>query len=194
MGLSGPGDWVEVEKLTAQSLSDAKEINNENLIAWCLWNLAGTALGQHQAERALKLAEESYLLWNRTDDEMGRALAFLRLSASHLALNHLDQAAADFRAGLKLWYTLQRLMHCCDCLEGLADVAGHQNNPARAARWLGTAFALRERIGTPLTPSQQPNYDRLRNMVEADPAFQAEWLAGKTATLEEVIKEGLAET
>lgn len=96
-----PGDWVEVEKLTAQSLTDAKEINNENLIAWCLWNLAGTALGQHQAERALKLAEESYLLWNRTDDEMGRALAFLRLSASHLALNHLDQAAADFRAGLK---------------------------------------------------------------------------------------------
>ncbi len=62
------------------------------------------------------------------------------------------------------------------------------------SRWLGAAFALRERIGTPLTPAQQPNYDRLRNMVEADPVFQTEWITGKTATLEDVMKEALAET
>src|SRR3712207_7180279 len=40
-------------------------------------------------------------------------------------------------------------------LEGLALVAAGQRQPARVARWLGAAAAVRATLGTPLPPVEQ---------------------------------------
>jgi hypothetical protein len=49
------------------------------------------------------------------------------------------------------------------CLEGLARVAAMQDQPEQAARLLGASAALREEMGTPLSPIAQVDHDHAVN-------------------------------
>lgn len=187
------GEYARAERQAALTLNEAKTLNDQNLIAWCVWNQSEATLGQGQLEKALKLAEESYFIWNSIDDDMGRALAFLRLSAARLSLDQLDLAVADFRAGLKLWHAQRGFLNCAVCLEGLARIAARQQRFDHATRWLSVANCLRERYRTPLTPLQKAVLEPLLTTLRDNPAFESEWSAGANFTLEEAIAEAFAE-
>jgi DNA-binding CsgD family transcriptional regulator len=70
-------------------------------------------------------------------------------------------------------------------LEGLADVATVQGEPAWAARLLGSAEALREAIGTPI---YRADYERSVAVVRAhlsEKLFAAAWEEGRMMTPEQ---------
>jgi hypothetical protein len=73
---------------------------------------------------------------------------------------------------------------------GVALVAFTKGQTTRAVRLFGAADALRERIGTPLPPSQQPLYDALVQSMRAelgDTPFQAARMEGYELTLQQAI-------
>ncbi len=82
-------------------------------------------------------------------------------------------------------------------LECLASVAVIQGEPSRALRLAGTAAALRENIGTPLTPAEQT---RLESVLQ--PARRslsgtgdvAAWLEGWSMPVNLAIDEALSST
>jgi hypothetical protein len=83
---------------------------------------------------------------------------------------------------------------CAACIEGLAAVAGAQDNVARAVRLWSSALAIREAIGAPLPPIDRPRRDkalaRLRAQLD-DANFAAAWAEGQAMSLEQAIAEAL---
>jgi tetratricopeptide (TPR) repeat protein len=120
------------------------------------------------AQRVLGLVN-----WQQGD--VARALALLRES---LAVVHRRGERLEVAAGL----------------EGLATVAAGTAQPARAARLLGAAAALRAAIGAPLPPVDRPAYDAALTVTRAalgEDAFAAAWTAGERLTLDESVAEAL---
>jgi hypothetical protein len=76
-------------------------------------------------------------------------------------------------------------------------IALARNHPIRAARLFGAGEALRERIGTPLPPSQRGQYDLLVESIRAQldtVAFEKAWAEGHAMTLEQAVAYALKET
>jgi non-specific serine/threonine protein kinase len=76
------------------------------------------------------------------------------------------------------------------CLDGLAGVAAAQARPARAARLLGAAEALREAIGAPTPPAGRAAHERevaaLRAALDGE-AYAAAWADGRALPLERAV-------
>jgi len=114
---------------------------------------------------SLILAELGFIAEHRGDAAAATALHTESLAAAHLS--------ADVRA-------------VALALEGLAGVAA----PARSARLLGRAAALRESVGAPLPAGERGDTDRATERAVAalgEDGFAAEFAAGRTdATLESI--------
>ncbi len=81
-------------------------------------------------------------------------------------------------------------------LEGLSGVAEREGRAERAARLLGAAAALREELGTPLSPIVQADHDHALNAARAalgEEAFEAAWTEGSEMTFEEAIAYALGD-
>ena len=80
------------------------------------------------------------------------------------------------------------------CLEGLARVAAAQGRPERAARLLGASAALREEMGTPLSPIVRADHDHASNAARealGGEAFEAAWAVGRATPFDESILDAL---
>jgi tetratricopeptide (TPR) repeat protein len=131
---------------------------------------------------------------------------FRRLRSKHFEyvmlseLGHVARVQGDFaqakdiyRQTLLGWQEMGARPAIAHELECLAFVAIAEEEPQRAARLLGAADALREKVQSPMTDNEQVEYDgnmvRLRTMLlEAE--FNALWAQGRAMTLEQAI--GLA--
>ncbi|HEU5433336.1 MAG TPA: LuxR C-terminal-related transcriptional regulator [Thermomicrobiales bacterium] len=81
------------------------------------------------------------------------------------------------------------------CLEGAASLAATTGAPKRAARLLGAAATLRERIGRPLDRPLRPAYDRVVAAVRAqlgDASNAAGWDEGLALSEAEAVDEAAA--
>lgn len=76
-----------------------------------------------------------------------------------------------------------------ECVAGLA-VLEAESNPVKATHLLAAAMATAESIGSPLSSSNQGEYDRALAAIHArldDSAFNAAWEAGKFMTIDEAV-------
>jgi hypothetical protein len=66
------------------------------------------------------------------------------------------------------------------------------NDPQTAIRWLATARRLRERLGTPVWPDEQPRIEQLRSFASAalgTPAFEIAWSEGTRLAWDQAADE-----
>lgn len=83
-----------------------------------------------------------------------------------------------------------------ESLEGLASLAAAGGKPERAVRLLGAAEALREAIGTPLPPSDRPDYERSVSTLQQrldQRLFTTTWAEGRAMTPEAAMEYALSE-
>jgi DNA-binding CsgD family transcriptional regulator/tetratricopeptide (TPR) repeat protein len=133
-------------------------------------NLAGlgrAVLLQGDVPRATGLLRESLQMSiDRADSgRTGQALYGLGLAA--WAAGDGALAVAHLRESLALRRGMHERLGIAECLEALALVTagraeGSSEDARRALRWLGAADALREQIGAPRPPVEQPGYDSAR--------------------------------
>jgi hypothetical protein len=77
-------------------------------------------------------------------------------------------------------------------LVGLASVAAAQGKPQRGARLLGAADALRDTVGSPLSPMDRTDREHALAAVCAlleEEAFAAAWAEGQALTVDQVVAE-----
>jgi non-specific serine/threonine protein kinase len=127
----------------------------------------------------------------------GWALAVAQYGCGATAYAHGDPviAADHFTQSLRYWAEIHDLRSIAACLEGLAWVACGRNAPSRAARLLGAADAMRERVHAPLPCRAWAAYGGLVEAVWfalGEPAFASAWLAGRALSPKEAIDEALA--
>jgi hypothetical protein len=98
------------------------------------------------------------------------------------------------REGLTLNREVGNRGACVEDLECLAWVVRARGNPARCARLLGAAIALRDRVGTPIPPIRRSEHEREVEAVRTllgEEAFAAALAEGRAMTFEQGIAYAL---
>jgi predicted ATPase/transcriptional regulator with XRE-family HTH domain len=108
---------------------------------------------------------------------------------AHVWRGQVAVAQADWTRGeqelalaLELAHTSETVWGLPACLEGLATLAVHQTDPARAVRLLGAAEAIRAEQSVPVPPADRRAYDRLVAAVRGAlgvEAFARAWAVGQ---------------
>ena len=102
-------------------------------------------------------------------------------------------ALALHREGLAIMRELGDRWGMAWTLEGLAVAFARAQSSWAACIW-GQAERLREEIGAPLPPSEQPRYNRYVALACAaigDSAFDSAWQEGRAMTLEHALEYAL---
>jgi predicted ATPase len=188
------GNVQGARALYEQSLTLAREIQDQRSIAIALANLG--VLAQHHGDfaGARPLHEESLAILRRVGDRRSIAVEIGNLGEVALGQGRLAEAQALYVDSLHLLQELGDKMYTPYFLAGLAATAGAAGDAERSGRLFGAAEALRETVGAPLPPSEKEVYDRMLATARAhldEGAFEGAWSAGRTLPLEQALQDAL---
>jgi predicted ATPase len=185
-------NYDRARQLYQEALELFRSLGNRTNVARLLDNLGLVAHDQGDDAQAQIYHEESLALRRVLDDKRGIAVVLTNLGEVLQDQGKSAQAIARYVESLSLRAELGDKEGIAYSLEGLAEVAGSRGQPKRAARLWGAASALREAIGAPIPPSEQPRYDRNLAAARAQfdaAAFDAAFASGASMTLEQVAAE-----
>lgn len=186
------GDDVRAAAFYDECLAIRREQGDSGSIAQLLSNMGEVAIAQADIGRARELLDECVLLCRETGLQW--VLANVRKNLGDLDYLEKDfaQAKSAYREGVALFQDAGNTQGTADCLDGLALVCAAEGRPARATQLCGSAAALREAAGTPLSTSRQAEYERgletLRAVLPED-MFAAAWLAGRTTPPQTLLSD-----
>lgn len=110
---------------------------------------------------------------------------------------NLDAARAHYRETIRAWQTLGSILAVAHQLESFAFLAVADGGPARAARLLAAATALREPVGGGMLPDERREYDSAleaaRQALGGD-AFDPVWAAGRALDMNAAVEYALSES
>ena len=173
-----------------EQLASARELGDRKLTGWALTNLglAATEAGDLTAGRARQ--DEALCLAQEIGDRRLETYALTNRAA-------VSQADGDYRAartfhqrGLQLAQALGEPHITAANLGELAHVEAADASPALAARLLGAAHALRERLGEPVPGPDQARHDLLTaslRQVLGNEHYQAAWDQGRSMPEQQAI-------
>ncbi|MFN8496646.1 MAG: adenylate/guanylate cyclase domain-containing protein [Anaerolineae bacterium] len=169
---------------------------------------AGSAWGTAMADLGLAELAAARGDWTEAETRAQEAKGLyaqirdpLMVNASHSRLAHvarragrLDEAVSIYRHTIVAFEEMGQLPAVAHELECCAFIARAQGDPVRAARLLGAAEALRERVGVRMTGMERVEYDddvaALRGQLPSA-EFDAAWAAGRRMTLDDAVAYAL---
>jgi predicted ATPase/DNA-binding CsgD family transcriptional regulator len=173
-------------KAIAGPLHVSQAYTRRGLIARLSGDLNGAADYLDEAERRLRALGHT---WARSE-----TLHYLGDVARDRG--DLTGALVRYRESLaSAWESVDRIF-VADALDGVASVAATRGQAECAARWHGTAGALRERLGAAVPPWEREAYERDLAAVRkrlSEEAFAEAWKAGAALPLETAVAETLAD-
>jgi predicted ATPase/DNA-binding XRE family transcriptional regulator len=189
------GDYARAVHLGEQALAVAREFGNASGSALAVCNLADALRARGDLEEARTLLQESQSSLRRQEQTLPNINALVntltRLGSIQCETGDYEQAEESYVESLQLmWQYVGRAYETAACLEGLARVAAMQNRPERAAWLLGISAALRDEMGTPLTPIAQADHDHASEaalQALGEVAFETAWTTGNETPFEASI-------
>jgi predicted ATPase/class 3 adenylate cyclase len=190
----GSGDLAAAERRQAHAEAAAKRSGNPFALAFSALNhgrIAGWAGRLEEARRSFDEAEA----WYR---EIGdRRFEFVARSDRGHAVRRagaLDEAEDVYRETIRGWQHLGSRGAIANQLESFGFLAIARGDVRKAARLLGAAEGLRERVGAVMLLHERREYEghlgQLRGSL--DPAtLESEWAAGRTMSMDEAIEMAL---
>jgi tetratricopeptide (TPR) repeat protein len=190
------GDYALARTLYEEALAIRRELGDKWGIALSLNNLGELASDQGDYVSAWTLCKEALALRRELGDRRGIALSLNNLG--NVATSERDYALARTlcEEAMAIYRELGDRRGIADSLRSLAALTSTQGQSERAARLWGAAQALREAIGSPLTPSERTRQDQrlaeTRSLM-GEEAFAAACSEGRAMTLEQAIVYALQE-
>jgi predicted ATPase len=174
-----------------ESLALFRQLGDESGVAWSLRYHGDIARERRALDEARTLYEQALDLFRRLEDAWSIGSVLTDLGS--LALEATDTASAHdrFREAVETFaHTGGHTRGLARALEGFAVAAAQVGDPTRAIRLAGAAAALRNAVGTPLTPIEQRQLEA--GLEQAHEALgQAEhskaWIEGWTMTLDQAV-------
>lgn len=193
------GDYDRSVRLSEQALAVAREFGNASGSGLIICNLADALRARGDLDRARALLEESLASLRRQEQRLPLINALVntlvRLGSIECETGEYSRAAKSYRESLELmWQYVGRAYETAACLEGLAGVAAVQGRSFRTALLLGASAALRDEMGTPLSPVTRTTHDQATEAARealGREAFEAEWAAGHAMPFEDSIAAAL---
>jgi non-specific serine/threonine protein kinase len=165
-------------------------------VARSLLILGFVANSRRDHERAMALYEESSALARNVGDGFAIALSLGVGALAALGQGDHQRTRALCEEGLRTSLQLKMMHLIAAYLHVAASLAGSQGKPVRSAWLWGAAEAVRESIGTVLSPFERhlygPYMDAARTRLD-EAVWEAAWAEGKAMTSEEAVEYALSE-
>ncbi|MFZ6030086.1 MAG: AfsR/SARP family transcriptional regulator [Chloroflexota bacterium] len=175
-------DFERAEACYRSGLAIFRMLQDKHGAALVLYNDGMLAGYQNDASRMLACFEESLSLGRELEDEriVSYALCGLGLAASDRG--ELGLAKDCYRQSLVLKQKLGDRLSMIWPLAGMAHIFMAEGKPVCAVQMLGAVAALRETLGTPLSPPYQARYEtmmaELRTQLD-EASFTQAWEEGE---------------
>jgi predicted ATPase/DNA-binding SARP family transcriptional activator len=189
------GDRDRARALSEQAATIYGEAGDRRGRALAVSNLGAIALEEADFSRAKSLSEEAYALFEELSDGEGKAFALVNQGYAELAEGSYERALEHLRESVRGLAELGFQDVIGYCFEGLAAVYAFQERAKAAARLLGAAEALRERLGAELAPAERATHDETVAAVRSalGGSFAAEWEEGRSMSLDRAVAYALLE-
>jgi predicted ATPase/tRNA A-37 threonylcarbamoyl transferase component Bud32 len=185
-------EYPRASELYGECLSIFQELGDKTGIAWVLNNQGDLARDQCDFAAARSLYGQSLATFRELGDRWGIAGSLADLG--NLAREQMEYHTAEklFRESLGVFHELGHKRGIARLLESFACSAAAQSEQERALRLAGTAAALRNNLGTPLTPAEQGKLEKslesARQGLTTTTGGTA-WLEGWLMPTEKVLEE-----
>lgn len=108
----------------------------------------------------------------------------------------IDQARKTYQETINRFQDFGNRAAVAHQLECFAAIAIAEEEPQRAAKLLGVAEALRERIGSPMVDYERVEYDQFMAQLRAmlpEAEINTLWAEGRSMTMEQAIQLALTD-
>lgn len=176
------GDLNQARSAGEQSVGIFRELEDRTCLGITLVSLAGPIQAQGDPQLAESLVAEAVELARKLGDKATESAALDTLGRTLLAQDRVVEAQQQFSDGWAAQMTIDDNENAPSILEGLAAAMSAIKQPEQAARLLGAAEALRERIKMARAAAEEPLYretlDRLRRDLDEGRIREA-WAEGR---------------
>jgi predicted ATPase/serine/threonine protein kinase len=180
----------EAERWSTESLAVYRKLGRAPGIAGALQNLGHIALRLRKLTEAHAYYEEALQILAGTGDERQIALGMAEFGRVATRMGMLEAGRIRFATALGITRRHGAPRETAYALEGVAELASVLGDHATATWVLGAATALRDSMGSPLTPAEAVDQETLlehaRGAIGRD-ACDRQWSAGQGVTLEDAV-------
>jgi predicted ATPase/DNA-binding CsgD family transcriptional regulator len=198
LALGIAAEWEEsfdqAVRLEAEALALLRDLGDTYWTALVLTNLADANLWRGDITQARACSEEALSLARTAGNEFGIALALGPAAVLASARGDWRLAARLYDERVTRWIGLGNRSGIGGTLAGLADVARASKQPERAARLLGSAYALRDALNV-VRLHHHVHCERVLAAIRAclsEESFAAAWTEGREMPLEAAIADAVA--
>ncbi len=187
---SSRGDLAQAIDLNEQMLAFGRDLEVPIEIALALQNLGVLTMKQGDYRLALTYAEEAAAISAEIGDWNNLVHIWGLVGKSALGLGDFKLAADNFNKCLPVFIEQGSIGMTAFVFEEIGRVATRMGQPAKAARLFGVADALRESVGSPVSPRYRAEYDASIASIReslSDAEFNAAWVVGRAMPLEEAV-------
>ncbi len=188
------GDYGRASSLYNECLAVFRNVGDGAGAAWTLNYLGDVAREKGDFATARSFCEQSLMEFRRLEDGWGIASVLSDLASLCSDQGENREACRLYGESIEMFQDLGYKRGIAKALECLATSAAAQSNPERSLRLAGAAAALRQRLGAPLTPSEQARLERALEFARrtvGSAASLAAWMKGWEMPIDQATREAL---
>ena len=161
-------DYERAARLNEETIELARAADERRVLSTAINNLGDLALHRGRYDDAAYWTSEAVALARELRHREGLTLALLNLGQACLHLGRQDEASASFEEAFALARELGYQEALAYALEGLAALLAARGEPVRAARMVGAAELLLEKLGASLDRAAQELHERTLDLARVD--------------------------
>ncbi len=189
------GEPARASALYEECLAMFRQVGNVAGIAWTLNYQGDVARESNDWTAARSFYEQSLAAFSLSRDGWGIASALSDLAGLSWDQGDNDEARRLYGESIQMFQNLGHKRGIARVLECLAANAAAQSNAVQSLHFAGAAAALRERLGTPLTPAEQHKLEKVLEFARrtlGNAAGLTAWMEGWALPVEQAIQEALS--
>ena len=188
------GECDRARSIYAECLAIFQGLGDQTGVAWSLNYQGDVARDQGDSPSAQALYEQALIMFRALGDRWGIAGTLADLGNLAAEQRDYPRVHALYRESIAVFQELGHKRGMARLLECFACSAAAQSESRRCLRLAGAAAALRQAIGSPLTPAEQARLEaslRPARQALSNTAGVAAWLEGWALPVEQAVEEAL---
>ena len=188
------GEYAHAASLFEECLTMFRKAGDEAGVAWTLNHQGDVAREAADFAAARSYCEQSLAAFRQLRDAWGTASALCDLAGISCDQGDNLEARRLYGESIRIFQELGHKRGIARALEFLAISAASQSHAGQALHLAGAAAALRDQLGTPLSPAEQIKLDKALEFARrtlGSVAGTEAWLAGWAMPIDQAVVEAL---
>ncbi|MGC1785951.1 MAG: protein kinase [Terriglobales bacterium] len=188
------GEYARASSLYDECLTMFRKAGDGAGVARTLNYMGDVAREKTDLAAARSFCEQSLAAFRQLGDGWGIASALSDLASLSCDQGNDAEGRRLYGESIEMFKELGYKRGIARALESLAISAAAQSNAAQSLHLAGAAAALRQRLGAPLTPTEQPRLEKALEFARralGDAAGLTAWMEGWAMPVEQAVREAL---